>query len=334
MDIRLYQEFLVVVQHMNISHAATKLHLSQPALSRHIAEFEKGCGQKLFSRKRPLSLTRAGEIVLKRASEITNSHNQLKMELDELRKSVSGTIRVHDFSYYQYSVFVNAIHRVEQLYPNVRVELVGTKERTVLEDLMNGNADVTFVFKGGADAYVPPQGDNQFGYKRVGVLCDRLVVGVGKKHRLASKKSLELADLDGEWIVRPSDMLFDSPSLGFIELCKAHGIRPKYRLLQSETVQQFWRQDFSESIFIFAESTIREGLFPLARARQVKVFEPLDADLDWCMFSVFLKDIDNPAVLAFVELLNEDELDVCIGHMSPPRLAQNRTSPEPVKPTV
>lgn len=67
LDISLYQIqlFLTVAEVRNFSRAATRVHMTQPTLSRRISLLEDTIGAKLFDRdKRPVELTAAGKILL------------------------------------------------------------------------------------------------------------------------------------------------------------------------------------------------------------------------------------------------------------------------------
>ncbi|MDA7881324.1 LysR family transcriptional regulator [Akkermansiaceae bacterium] len=64
-DLRHLKYFLAVTEGMNISQAAKKLGITQPALSRQIRAFEDHLGWPLLERgKKSISLTREGSIVV------------------------------------------------------------------------------------------------------------------------------------------------------------------------------------------------------------------------------------------------------------------------------
>ena len=61
MEIRVLRYFLTVAQEENITKAANALHITQPALSRQIAQMEEEMGVRLFERStRRLTLTNEG----------------------------------------------------------------------------------------------------------------------------------------------------------------------------------------------------------------------------------------------------------------------------------
>lgn len=71
MEVRFLRYFLAIAQEENISKAAERLHITQPTLSRQIAQMEQELGVKLFNRgARKVTLTGEGFLLRRRAEEI------------------------------------------------------------------------------------------------------------------------------------------------------------------------------------------------------------------------------------------------------------------------
>lgn len=71
MEIRVLRYFLAVAREGNMTHAAQRLHISQPTLSRQIKELEEELGKKLFTRGNySVKLTEVGMLLRKRAEDI------------------------------------------------------------------------------------------------------------------------------------------------------------------------------------------------------------------------------------------------------------------------
>ena len=87
-DLRKLGYFLAVAEGMNISRAAKKLGVTQPALSRQIRAFEESLGWELFERgKKSIQLTRAGEIVVKEGERILKS---VELGVKRMRQEIEG----------------------------------------------------------------------------------------------------------------------------------------------------------------------------------------------------------------------------------------------------
>ena len=71
MEIRVLRYFLTVVREESITRAAEVLHITQPTLSRQLAQMEEQMGVKLFVRRtRKITLTNEGVLLRRRAEEI------------------------------------------------------------------------------------------------------------------------------------------------------------------------------------------------------------------------------------------------------------------------
>ena len=84
MEFRVLKYFLTVVREENITKAANVLHITQPTLSRQLAQLEEDIGVKLFNRgTRKISLTNEGMLLRRRAEEIISLVDKTEQELNE-----------------------------------------------------------------------------------------------------------------------------------------------------------------------------------------------------------------------------------------------------------
>ena len=82
MEIRVLRYFLTVVREESITKAADVLHITQPTLSRQIAQMEEELGIKLFDRSaRRITLTNEGILLRRRAEEILELVDKTEKEL-------------------------------------------------------------------------------------------------------------------------------------------------------------------------------------------------------------------------------------------------------------
>ena len=73
METRVLRYFLTVVREESISKAAEVLHITQPTLSRQLAQMEDETGVRLFERgSRKITLTSEGMLLRRRAEEMPN----------------------------------------------------------------------------------------------------------------------------------------------------------------------------------------------------------------------------------------------------------------------
>ena len=93
MGFRVLKYFLTVVREENITKAANVLHITQPTLSRQLAQLEEDIGVKLFNRgTRKISLTNEGMLLRRRAEEIISLVDKTEQELNEQDEMLDGVI--------------------------------------------------------------------------------------------------------------------------------------------------------------------------------------------------------------------------------------------------
>ena len=83
MELRVLRYFLEVAREGNITHAALRLHISQPTLSKQLKELEGELGKKLFIRGNyNVRLTDEGMLLRKRAEDILDMVHAEQKKID------------------------------------------------------------------------------------------------------------------------------------------------------------------------------------------------------------------------------------------------------------
>ena len=87
--------FQTVAKELHFRKAAEKLFITQPALSRQIQQLEEYVGVELFKRdKRNVSLTKAGEYLLKESQFLFDHLGFIKDNIRHIAKGDEGEIRI------------------------------------------------------------------------------------------------------------------------------------------------------------------------------------------------------------------------------------------------
>ncbi|TKD50672.1 LysR family transcriptional regulator [Sphingomonas baiyangensis] len=94
-EIRQLRAFLAIAETGSIGRAAERVHLTQPAISRTLAEMERRLGHRLFERHaRGMAPTAAGETLLPYARLMIFEAEQARRALDALDGLERGVVRV------------------------------------------------------------------------------------------------------------------------------------------------------------------------------------------------------------------------------------------------
>ena len=125
MDLRRLRTFVAVAELGTVSKAAMHLHITQPALSRQIAELQRELGIRLFDRVgRGLVLTAEGEQFLADCRSALNHVDSLGERAALLRSGDRGVLKVAAPPHTIESVVSTFLPRYAHRFPNVQVKLV------------------------------------------------------------------------------------------------------------------------------------------------------------------------------------------------------------------
>jgi DNA-binding transcriptional LysR family regulator len=141
MELRQLRYFVAVAEEGNISRAAKRIFLTQPALSRQIKVLEDEIGQCLLERQaHSIRLTPVGEALLREARELLQHAEQV---LERVRVAGRGPrLRVGYAPSLAAGMLSAAVENFTQTHPNARVELFDLSTKEMLAGLESGQLDV------------------------------------------------------------------------------------------------------------------------------------------------------------------------------------------------
>ena len=178
--------FLSVAEHLSFSKAAEALHISQPAVSRHIKELEQRYDASLFERKgNRIYLTGAGEKVYHAFREIAQHYRNLDFEMGELHNAQAGEIRVGASSTIAQYVIPRVMASFHKRYPHIRLLLMNGNSFEMEQLLLDNRIDLALV----------ENLSSQTGIRYRDFLHDELIVVTGKSSLYAERATIEKEDL-------------------------------------------------------------------------------------------------------------------------------------------
>ena len=148
MELRTLSYFLAVAREQNMTEAANVLHVTQPTLSRQIADLEDELGKKLFTRtSRNTLLTEDGMHLRQRAEEILALVNQTEDELKNDTMDLSGCIRIGAGETHAMHILADLFADLHGRSPRLTVELFTGNADAVEEKLAHGLIDFALMIE-------------------------------------------------------------------------------------------------------------------------------------------------------------------------------------------
>ncbi len=143
MEIRVLRYFLTVVREESITKASEVLHITQPTLSRQLAQMEEEIGVKLFDRgTRKIKLTNGGILLRRRAEEILQLVDKTERELVEQEEQVEGKIFIGCGETASVQLLPKLIDSFRQKYPRVSFDIFTATADLVKEQMNKGLVDI------------------------------------------------------------------------------------------------------------------------------------------------------------------------------------------------
>jgi len=208
---------LAVVQRGSMAKAAAELAISQPAVSKAIADMEHALGLRLLDRSRNgIEPTTYGRALVKRGRAIFDELKHGVEELEFLADPTVGELRIGSTESIAAGLLPAVIERFSREHRGVHLDVAQAvmstlhyrelRERSI--DLLLGRIPTPFA-EDDLEADV--------------VYDDQIVVVAGRQSKWARSRRLMLADLAGEpWILPPADTL---PGSLAAELFRASGVK-------------------------------------------------------------------------------------------------------------
>ncbi len=138
MNIPELRVFVTAAEELNFSRAASRLHLSQSAVSQNIQSIEKSYGVELFMRHgRSVQLSEVGQAILPMAREVLNSMRLLEDSLVNVKGEVAGELTIGCSTTSGKYILPNLLAAFRREYSLVRSRVAISSRSSIVERLID-----------------------------------------------------------------------------------------------------------------------------------------------------------------------------------------------------
>jgi DNA-binding transcriptional LysR family regulator len=220
LDWNLLRTFLVIARERSVSRAATKLHLTQPAVSQALRRLEEQLEMRLVDRHGPrIEVTQAGIEVRQIAEDIYDMMSRLALADIEARErdhDISGLVRLTTVTGIDFPAYDDFLAEFHRTYPRIELESQEMRSADVISSLQQKSATVGLSPR----RALPKKVESRV------FLRQRYALYCGRHHRLFDRDDVQISDLIGEKFVsfsgdkvgdHMSPLTFFRDEMGFTE---------------------------------------------------------------------------------------------------------------------
>ncbi|RNC28518.1 MAG: Hydrogen peroxide-inducible genes activator [Candidatus Dichloromethanomonas elyunquensis] len=279
--------FIAITEYSSFSKAAEHLYVTQPTLSRQIADLEKEFGVQLFERtKRSISLTDAGRILLDEAKEIVHRCDCLAKKIKNTQENMIGSLNIGYQGFLDNRLLSDSLKSLSKKYPQLSISLFHCNFAELNHFLMNGKFDVIFTIVAGL--HTLPR------VKRIKVEKNTLQIVVPSNHPFAIQTSVKVSDLADENFIMLERSTCPFPTDYVVELCLKNGFSPNVSCYVHDAQTSFLMVGSGKGIAFMSSRVLVHNM------EDVKFLSLKDCDLDFDIVMAFKEENRNPAIPLFI----------------------------------
>jgi DNA-binding transcriptional LysR family regulator len=220
-ELRLVRYWVAVAEEGNITRAAERLHISQPALSAAIKQLEAQLGVALLDRSdRVLRVTPAGELLRDEGRGLLMEAERVAGLVRDRDRAAVGRLRVGLTPTARYGLGPELLAACADRAPGVMLYPAEDASGALLRDVRSGRLDVAILF-------CPPGAAD--GVAIAPLRSEPAVVHLRADHPLAGREAIALEELAGETFLVAEGAESGGFTARVLALCRARGFEPATR---------------------------------------------------------------------------------------------------------
>lgn len=204
--------FVAVAETQSFTHAAERLHMTQPSLSIQVSQLEKRLGCQLFERTtREVVITPAGRRLLDYARRVIDNSCLMLNEARSIRDEQSNRLRL-GAALYTFDLPERAalVEGFIDAHPEIDLRVDSRHQSETIRDLRSHDLDLALILGIGLSSESYDSGDGgELTYPRPFLQAvlrqERVELRIPVDHELARYDEVPMSALNGQRIVIPSD---------------------------------------------------------------------------------------------------------------------------------
>jgi DNA-binding transcriptional LysR family regulator len=194
-ELRHLRYFVAVAEMENVSRAALKLHVSQPALSRQIRDLEDEIGFSLLERTaKSVRLTKAGRAFLDNARALLQNADEAVTKARAVASAEPTELHVGYSPTAVAEILPKALRAFQRTMPNVHVRSHDSSNKDILDGIRNGRLQLGLIIP-------PPRASALHDVRYEQLFQERVGVAVAPQHPFARRRVIPITEVAGEPLI-------------------------------------------------------------------------------------------------------------------------------------
>jgi LysR family transcriptional regulator, benzoate and cis,cis-muconate-responsive activator of ben and cat genes len=195
MELRHLRYFVAVAELENVSRAALKLHVSQPALSSQIRDLEDDVGFNLLERTaKSVRLTDAGRAFLTEARAVLQHADEAVKKARAVANAEPTEINVGYSPMPTAEILPKTLQAFQRAMPNVHVRSHDWSNREILDGIRDGRLQLGLIVP-------PPKASALDDVRYEELFHERVCVAVAPRHPFAQRRAISITEVAAEPLI-------------------------------------------------------------------------------------------------------------------------------------
>jgi DNA-binding transcriptional LysR family regulator len=285
------RSFLAVAEEGSLHRAASRLRMSQPALSRQMQALENEVGGRLLERTSTgVQLTAGGHALLKKMGAVLKAYDHALLEVRRLVRGESGLLRVGYLGSAAREYLNEPLARVREEHPKVKFKVLDLSPGEQIAALRAGQIDVGLTDESGELL------SRDFYTRAVATMASYVALPV--QHPLAQHKQIRVAELKDEVFVTGAEEHVPGVTRRIVSYCRRYGkFRPKLAG-GVESLADAFEMIANENAVAIVPAFVRHHVVP-----GVTILPLAERDLTWQILLVWQRGKTGGALRALINAL-------------------------------
>ena len=290
--------FLVALEEGSLNRAATRLRMSQSALSRQMQALENEIGGALLERTttgvRP---TDAGHALANSIAPVLTTYETAIAEARRLARGQRDLIRIGYLGSAAQTFLDPALSALRHSHPEVKVKLLDLSPGEQIAALRKGEIDLAVTGQEGGFA------SSEFYTRKLATLP--VIAVMPDDHPLAKRKKIQLKELRNERFLGAPEEDLPGRDRWIVQLCRRAGFRPNF-VQKADSVSEAFSMINSEGVVGLLPAYLKT--FPASGVARVELF---DEKATWDFLIVWQRGKASGSMRALLDALSTTVDEAC-----------------------